>query len=166
MFSIGEKVVYKHNAVCVVESVEIPSFAVAEGKEYYKLKFCYSKSGETVYVPKENCLCLRNVSSKQDIDNCFENAKTTSLPEFTARQPVVVGNHYQQLLSDYTLLTTLLVYKELQSKEKNLENGGKKLRQIEEYYLGMTEKAACEEIAACFDLNFDEAKEYLKESIA
>ena len=35
MFSIGEKVVYKTNAVCNVEAIETPVFVKEKNKKYY-----------------------------------------------------------------------------------------------------------------------------------
>lgn len=161
MFTVGEKVVYKHNAVCVIESVETPAFAASEGKEYYKLRYCYSKNSETVYVPCENSFCIRPVSDKKYFDECCECLKTESLPAFSARQPAVISSHYQQILSDYTLKTSLLVYKELLSREKELEANGKKLRQVEGHYLGIVERAVCEEFAVCVGTEYEDAKQKL-----
>ena len=100
MFSVGEKVVYKTNAVCNVESVETPVFVKDKEKKYYKLRYLFSNGNEVVYVPVDSDVGIRAVMSKEEAIKCFDVLRDVPAPNFEPRQPALIAAHFQELLAD------------------------------------------------------------------
>lgn len=165
MFSVGTKVIYKHSGVYEVIAVETPSFVSDSNILYYKLSHIHSSSKETVYVPCDAEGVIRSVSNKDDFEKSLKETKNCTPASFTARQPQMISDHYKNLLSDNSVSSLLSVYKELIIREKQCDESGKKLRQSEAHYLGITERAIGEEYSSAFDEQFsaDEAKQKLRE---
>ncbi len=165
MFSIGEKVVYKTNAVCNVESVETPVFVKEKDKKYYKLRYLFSNGNEVVYVPVDSEVNVRAVMSKDEAKNCFEVLKTQEAPNFEPRQPALISAHFQEMLSDCSINGSLMVIKEILLREKKYSEAGKKLRQAENHYLAIVEKAVSEELAIALEKEVDEVKTMIRQAI-
>ena len=165
LFSIGEKVVYKTNAVCNVESVETPVFVKEKNKKYYKLRYLFSNGNEVVYVPVDSEVNVRAVMSKDEAENCFEVLKTQEAPNFEPRQPALISAHFQKMLSDCSINGSLMVIKEILLREKRYSEAGKKLRQAENHYLAIVEKAVSEELAIALEKEVDEVKLMIRRAI-
>ena len=165
MFSVGDKVVYKTNAVCNVEAIDTPVFAKDSGKKYYKLRYLFSNGNEVVYVPVDSDVPVRMVMSKSEAENCLEVLKTIETDECEARQPALLTAHFQSLLCDGSMEGTLKVLKEIILREKKYEALGKKLRQAELHYLAIVEKAVSEEFAVSLCKDVEEIKGLLRSII-
>ena len=165
LFSIGEKVVYKTNAVCNVEAVETPVFAKETGKRYYKLRYLFSIGNEVVYVPVDSSVGIRAVMSRDEAEKCFDILRNVEAPNFEPRQPVLLSQHFQQMLADCSVDGSLMVIKEILLREKRYNEAGKKLRQAENHYLGIVEKALSEELAIALGREVDEVKVMIRNAI-
>lgn len=165
MFSVGEKVVYKTNAVCNVEAVETPIFVKEKDKKYYKLRYLFSNGNEVVYVPVDSDVNVRAVMSKDEAANCFEILRTMEAPNFEPRQPALIASHFQQMLSECSIEGSLMVIKEILLREKKYSNEGKKLRQAETHYLGIVEKALSEELSIALGKDVDEVKRMIRNAV-
>lgn len=165
LFSIGEKVVYKTNAVCNVEAVETPAFVKETGKKYYKLRYLFSNGNEVVYVPVDSSVGIRAVMSKDEAEKCFDTLRNIEAPNFEPRQPVLLSQHFQGLLSDCSVEGSLMVIKEILLREKRYTEVGKKLRQAENHYLAIVEKAVSEELAIALGREVDEIKVMIRRAI-
>ena len=165
MFSVGEKVVYKTNAVCNVEAVETPAFVKDSGKMYYKLRYLFSSGRDVVYVPVDSDVSLRLVMSAKEAENCFETLRKVEAPNFEPRQPALIGSHFQEILFDCRIESSLMVIKEILLREKQCFENGKKLRQAENHYLGIVEKAVSEELSIALDKDIDEIKVMIRNAV-
>ncbi len=165
MFSIGEKVVYKTNAVCNVEAVETPVFVKEKDKKYYKLRYLFSNGNEVVYVPVDSEVNVRAIMSKDEAENCFDVLKNEEAPNFEPRQPILLTSHFQQLLADCSIHGSLMVLKEILVREKRYSETGKKLRQAENHFLAIVEKAVSEELSVALDKEVDEIKVMIRQAI-
>lgn len=165
LFSIGEKVVYKTNAVCNVEAVETPVFVKEKDKKYYKLRYLFSNGNEVVYVPVDSQVSIRAVMSKQEAEKCFDTLRNVQAPDFEPRQPALIAQHFQSMLSDCSIDGSLMVIKEILLREKRYTEAGKKLRQAENHYLGIVEKAVSEELAVALGKEVDEIKTMIRDAI-
>lgn len=165
MFSVGEKVVYKTNAVCNVEAVETPVFVKETGKKYYKLRYLFSNGNEVVYVPVDSEVNVRAVMSKDEAEKCFDVLKNEEAPNFEPRQPMLLTAHFQELLSDCSIHGSLMVLKEILVREKKYSEAGKKLRQAENHYLAIVEKAVSEELSVALGKEVDEIKVMIRQAI-
>lgn len=165
MFSIGEKVVYKTNAVCNVESIETPSFSKDAGKKYYKLKHLFSNGNEVVYVPVDSDVNIRKIISESAAKECFDLLKNKEVDEVQIKQPARLAEYYQTILSCGSIEASLTVLKEILIKEKKCAEQGKKLRQVEEHYLGIVEKAVTEELSVALGKEIDLIKEMIIKAV-
>ena len=152
MFSIGDKVIYKHSGVYTVDAIETPSFVKDSSVLYYRLSHTFSNAKETVYVPCDSDCTVRLITEKSVFLSLLNDTKNTEVSPFLARQPQMIAEHYKNILSDNTLLSALKVMKELLIREKECDESGKKLRQAEGHYLNLTEKSLCEEYCVASDL--------------
>ena len=165
MFSVGEKVVYKTNAVCTVEAVEIPSFVKESGRKYYKLRYLFSNGNEVVYVPVDSDVGIRTVMSEKQAEECLKTLRDMEAPGFEPRQPMLIAQHFQEILSDCSIDGSLVVLKEILLREKRCEEAGKKLRQAETHYLGIVEKAVSEELSVALEKEIDEVKSLIRKAV-
>lgn len=165
MFSVGDKVVYKTNAVCNVESVETPIFAKDTGKKYYKLRYLFSNANEVVYVPVDSDVNIRAVMSKSQAEKCFDMLRNTEAPDFEPRQPVLIAQHFQEMLADCSVDGSLMAIKEILLRERKYHETGKRLRQAESHYLSIVEKAVSEELSIALEKEIDEVKIMIKDAI-
>ncbi len=165
LFSVGEKVVYKTNAVCNVEAIETPVFVKEKDKQYYKLRYLFSNGNEVVYVPVNSEVNVRAVMSKDDAEKCFDVLKNEEAPNFEPRQPALITSHFQSLLSDCSIHGSLMVLKEILLRERKYNELGKKLRQAENHYLAIVEKAVSEEFSVVLGKDVDEIKIMIRQAI-
>lgn len=165
VFSIGDKVVYKTNAVCNVEAIEVPSFVKDKDKKYYKLRYLFSIGNEVVYVPVDSEVIVRAVMSKDEAEKCFDILKNKEAPDFEPRQHALLTLHFQQMLSDCSIEGSLMVIKEILLREKKYGEVGKKLRQAEVHYLSIVEKAVSEELSIALDKAVDDVKAMIRTAI-
>ncbi len=147
MFQIGEKVVYKTYTLCSVEAIETPAFFKGEYKKYYKLRCLYSGNNEVVYVPVDSDVNIRKIMSEKQALECFDVLRNAEINDVQIKHPVRLAEHFQMRISEGGMEGTLAVLKEILIKEKINSEQGKKLRQVEEHYLGMIEKAVVEELS-------------------
>lgn len=165
LFSVGEKVVYKTNAVCNVESIETPVFVKEKDKKYYKLRYLFSNGNEVVYVPVDSAVTIRGVMSAEEAGNCFEVLKNEEAPSFEPRQPALIAQHFQSLLSDCSIHGSLMVLKEILLREKKYLELGKKLRQAEIHYLAIVEKAVSEELSVALGKEVEDVKMMIRNAV-
>ena len=165
LFSVGEKVVYKTNAVCNVEAIETPSFVKETGKKYYKLRYLFSNGNEVVYVPVDSDVSVRAVMSEGEAKMCFDTLKHKEAPNYEPRQPALLTAHFQQMLSDCSIDGSLMVLKEILLREKRYEEIGKKLRQAEIHFLSIVEKAVSEELSVALGKEIDEVKCLIRQAV-
>ncbi len=165
MFSIGEKVVYKTNAVCNVEAVETPVFVKEKDRKYYKLRYLFSNGNEVVYVPVDSDVGIRAVMSEQEAWKCFDTLRDAKAPNFEPRQPALIAQHFQSMLSDCSIHGSLMVLKEILLREKNYNELGKKLRQAETHYFEIVEKAVSEELSIALDKEVEEIKMMIRNAV-
>ncbi len=165
MYKIGDKVIYKHSGVYLVDGVETPSFVKDKGALYYKLSHIYSNAKETVYVPVDSEDAIRPVADENNFDKALKSVNEKTVVPFCARQPQLVTEHYKNDLAVNTLESSLTVLKALYIREKECEGSGKKLRQAEGHYLALTEKAVCEEMCECLKTPPEEAREKIRSLI-
>ena len=165
MFSVGEKVVYKTNAVCNVESIETPVFVKEKNKKYYKLRYLFSNGNEVVYVPVDSEVNVRAVMSRDEAEKCFDVLKNEEAPNFEPRQPVLLTAHFQGLLSDCSIHGSLMVLKEILLREKRYSAVGKKLRQAENHFLAIVEKAVSEELSVALEKEVGEVKKLIRKAV-
>lgn len=161
MFAVGDKLVYKSSAVCIVESIETPAFVKEKDRLYYKLRHLFSGNGEVVYVPTDSNVSLRPVMDEDGAGECLEYLKNAEPEPFTVHQPVLINNHYQKILSDGRIESSLLVLKEILVKQKTLG----KLRQAEGHFLSVVERAVCEELAVALSKETFEIMEIINETV-
>lgn len=165
LFSVGEKVVYKTNAVCNVEAIETPVFVKEKDKQYYKLRYLFSSGNEVVYVPVDSDVGIRKVMSAKEAEECFETLRNVEAPDFEPRQTVLLSQHFQGLLSDCSIDGSLMVLKEILLRERKYNELGKKLRQAENHYLAIVEKAVSEEFSVVLGKDVDEMKIMIRQAI-
>lgn len=164
MFSIGDVVVYKTNAVCKVEAIETPTFVKEKGKLYYKLKSLYSKGNEVVYVPVDSDVHMRSIMTSDKANECLDFLKNVKVELFSSRQPALITAHFQNILADCEITSSLRVLKEIYVREKNYAEQGKKLRQVETHFLSIVEKTVSEEMSIALDKSVDEVKSLLRQA--
>lgn len=162
MFNTGDNAVYKSGGVYRVDGIETPSFAQSSGVLYYRLENIFSSKKERVYVPCDSDGALRCVSQENEFTECIKCVKEKELTAFSARQPAIVMDYYKRLLSENTLMSLLRAYRELVIRQKECDENGKKLRQAEEYYFNVVERALCEEMSVSFGISVQDAAERLK----
>ena len=162
MFKTGDNAVYKIGGVFRIDGIETPSFAQSSGLLYYRLENTFSSKKETVYVPCDSDGALRCVTEEKEFLDCIKCVREKELTTFTARQPALVMDYYKKLLSDNTLMSLLRAYRELLLRQKECEESGKKLRQAEEHYYNVTDRAICEEMTVSFSVSMEQAVQRLR----
>lgn len=165
LFSVGEKVVYKTNAVCTVEAVETPSFVKESDKKYYKLRYLFSNGNEVVYVPVDSDVNVRKVMSKDEAEKCLDRLRTAEVLDYEYRQPALIAQHFQGILSDCSIDSSLAVLKVILLREKKCLAENKKLRQAETHYLGIVEKGVSEELSVALEKGIDEVKNLIRKAV-
>lgn len=165
MFLIGEKVVYKANSICCVEAIESPSFVSDKQKKYYKLRVLYSIGNEVVYVPVENVSALRKVVTKQEAEKCFEFLKNIQICEAKVKQPAVIAEHFQTILKNGDMKSSLTVLKELLVRKNRLEKEGKNIKQIEQQYLTLVHKAVVNELSCVLEIKSEDVENRIMQTL-
>ena len=164
MFSVGDKVVYKTDSVCIVESIETPAFVKDKEKKYYKLKSLFSKGNEVAYVPVDSDVSLRAVVAQEEAVKHISGLKNLAPAEIDLYKPALTAYSFQDKLRDCTAESMLRVFKYIIVREKSLEETGKKIRQVEERYLAIVEKVLSEEFALALGKEPDEIKALLRQN--
>ena len=165
MFSVGEMVVYKINAVCKVEAIETPVFVKEKDKKYYKLRYLFSNGNEVVYIPVDSDVNVRAVMTKNEAEKCLDVLRNEEVSNFESRQPALLTSHFQELLSDCSIHGSLMVLKEILVRESRYSERGKKLRQAETHFLGIVEKAVSEELSVVLDKDIEEIKLMIRNAV-
>jgi len=164
LFSVGDKVVYKTDSVCIVESIETPAFVKDKEKKYYKLKSLFSKGNEVAYVPVDSEVSVRAVITCIEAEKYIAELKNLEPADIDLNKPALIASSFQDKLCDCTVEAMLKVMKFVLVREKSLEKTGKKIRQVEERYLAIVEKVLSEEFALALGKEPDEIKALLRQN--
>ncbi len=151
MYSVGQKVLYGSNGVCVIEDITEKKVG-REKIEYYVLKPVCAKSS-TLYVPTHNeklVSRIRFVLSADQIRDILKNFKSelswddNKLNRNDSFRAVISGARCDELIS-----LVRLIY----SKRAELEQRGKRLHVSDERFLREAEKMLCDEISDAFQID-------------
>lgn len=165
-FRKSEYIVYDNAGVCLIENIETIKF------EYWdRERLCYvlrpiGNHTSVVYIPVDNDKLtkkMRNIMSKEEIDNILDNARSLYLewPEDRRQR----AEQFRTILSEKKQQDMLLLASCIYTRKKELAACGKKLSSSDEMILKEAERFVNEEFSFSLELSPSQVSEYIQKKL-
>lgn len=165
MYSIGERVVYGIHGVCCV--VDVEQRTVDRKNITYLVLEPLGQPGSKYLVPTHNAAAMSKLSpilSREALKALLSD--TASADSAWIREENARKQRYRELInsSDRTALLHMLAA--LYCHREEQAAAGRKVHLCDENFLRDAEKLLCGEIALVLELEYDEARSYLRRALA
>ncbi|BBF42719.1 probable transcriptional regulator [Lachnospiraceae bacterium KM106-2] len=164
MFEIGDYVIYGTKGVCVVEEIgKIAMDGIPKDKLYYTLEPVYEK-GSRIFTPVDHQkVIMRPAVSKEEalalIDEIPE-LEALWIPDDKMREQQFKGS-----LKTCDCRECIRIIKTLYLRKKARLSEGKKVTSGDNKYLKLSEDCLYGEFAIALNMNLDEVKAFIMDSI-
>ena len=165
VYEKGDLIFYGNTGVYRVE--EIAPIRHIRGydpeKEYYKLTSV--RRGETTYVPVDTGVFMRPIVSRCQAEELLAQAADLEAAVCASRDPRVLREHYQSILSAHNCRELLRLIKSVNVKSCQAVKQGRRLGKTDQDYKKRAEQLLGEELAVALDLPFDQAQAVLTQAL-
>lgn len=160
MFSIGDKVIYGTQGVCIIDDITVQKFLQKKCK-YYVLKPAYQQEAK-IFVPMENEMLtkkMRRVLSPEEIK--------TLIKEMPDQETIWIEDEglrkekYKQIIAEGDRTKLVKLIKTLYAKQKEKQENGRKLHQSDERFLKEAEKLLHNEFAAVLKIRQEDVLPFI-----
>lgn len=151
MFSVGQNVLYGINGVCVVQDITEKKVGKLS-MEYYVLKPLDTKTS-TLFVPTNNeelCNRIRNVLSKESIDNILSNLPEVGDWNDNKQER---SEEFKNTVHSGDCLELIKMIRLINTHGNELAESGRHLHMSDERFLKDAEKMVSEEVALALNVD-------------
>lgn len=164
MFEIGEYIVHDNIGVCKVDEIgPLNSPGIPKDKLYYTLSPCYT-SGSKVFTPVDTTkIIMRPVIGGDEAKKLVENIGEVDV--LWIQEEKQRENDYKEAFRKCDCMELVRIIKTIYyHKQERLEKG-KKTTAVDDRYFKMAEDRLYGELAISLDMNKDDVKNYIVESM-
>lgn len=164
MFQIGDKVVYGiHGVCCVVDQEE----RIIDRKQVTYLALePVGQSGSRYFVPTQNAAAmakLRHMLSREDLEKMLSSEEVHSagwIKDENMRKQT-----YRELVNSGDCIKLMRMVRSLYQHKAAQAAAGRKCHLCDENFLRDAEKLLCSEISIVLEMDYDQAKQYLRSKL-
>lgn len=171
MFSLGDKVVYRHH-VCEVAALRENYF---EGKDYLELHALFEKSLKLfVAVDEAKPPALRPVMTREEANDLVDSIIATPALDSDAESspndtPALHERRTKELydkhLKTFTPEDLVVILRSAHDRTESREQEGRSITATDKKYFDLAENLLCDELSVSLDIPREETKDYLFERI-
>lgn len=164
--SIGTKVIYGTNGVCIIVDYREEDFGGGK-KMYYILRRAAQKTSEDIFVPEDNDLLMNKMkvmlSEKEvyDIINCIPGEKSLWIDDNRVRSV-----EFDKILSNGDRKQLMRLIKSIYEKKQSLSQQGKKLGISDERTMRTAERILYEEFAEVLNIEQEDVVPFITDRLA
>ena len=154
--SIGTKVIYGTNGVCLITDYREEDFGNGK-KMYYILKRVAQKTSEDIFVPEDNSILMSRIKAMlseeeiYDIINGVHNEETSWIDDNRIRSA-----EFDRIISNGDRKQLMLLIRSIYEKKKSLSLEGKKLGISDERIVRTAERMLYDEFAEVLNIDREE----------
>lgn len=158
MFEVGSYVVYKRE-LCMVEAIK-KNYRF--DKDYYILSSVHDSSLHIEVPVEKQQELLRSIISHEEAKKIIH--MIPDIPTIQVEERFL-ESEYKNLLRGDSYEDLVKIIKTAYERNNLRKTNGKKISEKDDYYFQKAEKFLYSELAIALDMNYDEAKNYIIESI-
>lgn len=164
MFKKGDYIIYGNKGVCRVEEIgTLNSPGISKNRIYYTLVPYFTK-GSTIFTPADNDkVLMRPVISQEEALELIDGIREIEalwIPDEKRREAA-----YKEALHKCECRELVRIIKTIYSRKMARLASGKKVTAGDEKYFHMAEDELYGELAVVFDMDKEEAKEFVLERV-
>lgn len=164
MFQVGDKVVYGIHGVCDVTRQE--ERIIDRKRVSYLVLEPAGQPGSCYLVPAHNAAAmskLKHMLSREDLENLMQSEKVKAdgwISDENQRK-----QSYRELISSGDREKLMCMVRSLYLHKNSQTAAGRKCHLCDENFLRDAEKLLCSEISVVMNMEYDQAKQYLRENL-
>lgn len=162
-FEVGQYVVYGTNGICMVDSIELVSFAAGTPKEYYYVLRQHKNPSNKYFVPLKNealLSTLREPMRREDIEDILMGLSDDDVTWISDRRER--GERFRDILHEGVSGRLLSMIICIYEKKRELAKSGKKLSVTDQTTLKSAEKLVEEEFAWALEMDPGEVPAFIR----
>jgi len=162
-FEVGQYVVYGTNGICIVDSIELMSFAAGAPKEYYYVLRQHKNSSNQYFVPLNNEALLsrmREPMRREDIEDILMGLSDDDVKWIADRRDR--GDYFRTILHEGVSGHLLNMITCIYEKKRELAKNGKKLSVTDQTTLKSAEKLVEEEFAWALEMDPQDVPAFIR----
>lgn len=165
-FEVGQYVVYGTNGICMIDSIELVSFAAGSPKEYYYVLRQYKNPSNKYFVPFKNeaqLSKLREPMRREDIEDILMGLSDDDVTWISDRRER--GDRFRSILHEGVSGRLLSMIICIYEKKRELAKNGKKLSVTDQTTLKSAEKLVEEEFAWALEMDPEDIPAFIRKRL-
>ena len=164
MYQKGEIIVYGNTGVCKVEDIGVPAISgVDQSKKYYTLDPVF-ESGK-IYIPIDSKAFMRSIITKEEALKLIHRIPDIREEIIDNRNLNLLKEHYKTSLENYICDDLIQIIKTVSVKDQMAQDKGKKLGQVDKFYMKKAEEMLYGEFSIAFDMPKDDVKAFIAKKV-
>ena len=164
MFEVGDCIINGSNGVCRVEEITTLQFdGIDKDKEYYVLQPLYLKKSRVFTPVGTEKVVNRKVVSKEEAKDLIDGIVDMDM-EWIADDKARERN-YKECMQTYDCVTWIKIIRMLYARKHELVGLGKKMTNMDERYLRMSEEYLFGELSTSLEVEKDKIEEMISERL-
>lgn len=164
MFNKGEIIIYGNSGVCEVTDIGVPEIGgIDPSKSYYTLKPVFEAG--MIYIPVNTQAFMRHTMSHDDAMKLIGKIHEISDEIYDNRNLNLLKEHYKTLLESYQCKDLIQIIKAVYAKEQRGLKIGKKLGQVDKFYMKKAEDMLHGEFAVALGIAKNDVKSFIESKV-
>jgi len=164
VFNKGEIIIYGNSGVCEVTDIGVPNIGgIDPSKSYYTLKPIFEAG--MIYIPVNTQAFMRHTMSREEAMTLIGKMPEISAEIYDNRNLNLLKEHYKTLLESYHCKDLIHIIKAVYAKEQRGLKIGKKLGQVDKFYMKKAEDMLHGEFAVALDMDKKEVKVFIENRV-
>ena len=164
MYQVNDLIMYSSEGVCRIVEISTPDISgIDRNKLYYVLQPIY-RNGR-IYIPIDTKVFIRPIISSGTANKLIEHIPYINTDILITHNLNLVEDYYKGLLQSHDCADLIKLIKTLYLKKKYTVDQGRKLGQVDEYYLFRAEDMLYGEFAIVLDMPKENIKTYIEKRV-
>ena len=164
MFQKGELVIYGNNGICRIDEIGVPNLPMAaSGALYYTLTPLFSSG--VIYTPVDTKIFMRPILTKTQAEQLIDQIPEIQEESISIQDTRILIEKYKGILNTHQCEDLIRLIKTIYTKEKLMQEKGKKLAKTEQDYSKLAKELLHREFSLALDIPYEEISNYITERI-
>lgn len=164
MYKVDDLIIYGSYGVCKVESIDVPDISgIDKNKLYYTLSPLYHK--DRVFTPVDTTVFTRPVITYEEAKRLISHIPSIRENLTDIDNIKLLEGYYKESMQTHDCFDLLRLIKTIYTRERIIEEQGKKLGQVDKRFMNRAEDQLYGEFAVALNISKEIVKSYIEEKI-
>lgn len=161
MYKVGDLIIYGSYGVCKIKSIDSPDIpGIDKNRLYYTLSPLYHN--EKVFTPVDTNVFIRPVISCDEAKQLISDIPSIRENLTDIDNIKLLEGFYKESLKTHNCSDLLRLLKTIYTRERIVEEQGKKLGQIDKRFMDIAENRLYGEFAVALNMHKENVKSYIE----